>query len=90
MNYNEQLKRIKLFMNYDSKKTLNENEEKIRPLLLEYKKGSKTLGEFCTKSDVNLTGPGDDPGVLKKGSCFMLDLRLGHIVVPTHLSLPTL
>ena len=23
MNYNEQLKRIKLFMNYDSKKTLN-------------------------------------------------------------------
>jgi hypothetical protein len=29
MNYNEELKRIKLFMNYDSKKTLNENEEKI-------------------------------------------------------------
>ena len=69
MNYNEQLKRIKLFMNYDSKKTLNENEEKIRPLLLEYKKGSKTLGDWCATTDYNLGSPGSNY-TLKKGSCF--------------------
>jgi hypothetical protein len=69
MENNDNLRRIKLFMNYDSKKTLKENEKKIGKILLEYKKGTENLGNWCAKTNYNLGASGFDY-VLKSGSCF--------------------
>lgn len=81
MENNDDLKRIKLFMNYDSKKTLSENEQRLKPILLEYKKGSKSLGNWCADSDYNIGAQLISPKLplgarpafdqtIKKGTCF--------------------
>lgn len=72
---NEDLKRIMLFMNYDSKKTLEENQKKVnvltenKQLLLEYNIGNWTADKYYSLNDPLSNVFGKNYSV-RKGSIF--------------------